>query len=389
MTGDELKDAANLLAEQARRNEASAPRKHHLVPSFYLRQWEQHGRLRVTDVDNHRSFLTSASNAARETDFYSLESEDLDEDEVPPLLAETALSRLESDAAVALDALLESPASISSQQRFDLTVLMLMQHTRGRLHREGQEYLTNAYHRVLYGDLDRSGVRDLLREREDREPTVAEVQSVHESFQALKRGDLVVHPQRPQMVMEAMRLAIEGGGCLYSRVWTLMTCPRPLLTTDEPLLALGFESDPRDERVGLGVAPVIFFPLTPQDALAMFHPVVAPYVGVADGGRGEFNVTEVVALSHELLATSHRWAFEQPVDEKRSLGLRLRVPARLESARFEMVGGARGPRGGEIMRFYAPTRWSNAARIPPSPIRGWFPHSMNLPPLTDFGDDDA
>ncbi len=102
MDDDELHSELSELVQQAISNEGAAPRKHHLIPAFYLRCWEAEGLLRVTDVDQRHSYLTSAANAARETDFFSLESHDLDPNEVPPLLAETALSRLEADAAEAL-----------------------------------------------------------------------------------------------------------------------------------------------------------------------------------------------------------------------------------------------------------------------------------------------
>jgi hypothetical protein len=337
MDDDELHSELSELVQQAISNEGAAPRKHHLIPAFYLRCWEAEGLLRVTDVDQRHSYLTSAANAARETDFYSLESHDLDPNEVPPLLAETALSRLEADAAEALFVLLDDLGRLSSQQRFDLTALMLMQYTRGRLHREGQEFLTNESHRVTCGSLTRQGARQAFVEYAGRSPTEVELDRLYSDFQALQRGDLVVHQQRPQMVLDAMQLAMDGGACLYDRVWTVMNCRRDLLTTDEPVLAVSFDGAPRDERAGLGIAPVVFFPLAPSKVLAMFHPVVAPLVGLTEGSQAELDGLESVALSHELLATSHRWAFEAPCDDNRSLALKLRVPARVESARFESL----------------------------------------------------
>ncbi len=377
------------LVQQAIRNEGAAPRKHHLIPAVYLRRWESDGLLRVTDVDQRHSYLTSAANAARETDFYSLESQDLDPDEVPPLLAETAFSRLEANAAEALVVLLDDHDRLSSQQRFDLTALMLMQYTRGRLHREGQQFLTNEFHRVTYGSLTRQAARETFVKYEGRAQNEEELDRLYSDFQALQRGELLVHQQRPQMVLDAMQLAMDGGACLYDRVWTLMNCRRDLLTTDEPVLPVDFDAAPRDERAGVGIAPVVFFPLAPSKVLAMFHPVVAPLVGLTEGSRAELDGMESVALSHELLATSHRWAFEAPCADDRSLALKLRVPERDESARFESVTGASLPGGGELMRFYVPTRWASAATVPPSPVRGWFPQWMNLPALADLGDGES
>lgn len=105
------------LMEQARRNEYSGPKKHHLVPSSYLRRWEVAGKLRVTDVEAKRSHTTAAAKAARETDFYRLEADGLDPELVPPLLFETLLSQVEGWGKRIIDELVSDTPTLTIEQR--------------------------------------------------------------------------------------------------------------------------------------------------------------------------------------------------------------------------------------------------------------------------------
>lgn len=96
-------DVAALVA-RARQNEKNPPRKHHIVPGSYLRRWTEGRQLRVTEIDEHKTWITTAEKAARRTDYYSLASDDLRLDQLPPLLAETMLSDIEGLGKVSIDA---------------------------------------------------------------------------------------------------------------------------------------------------------------------------------------------------------------------------------------------------------------------------------------------
>jgi hypothetical protein len=49
------------LIEEARRSgeSRSAPRRHHLVPVFYLKQWADDGKIRMTDIDRGKSWMSN------------------------------------------------------------------------------------------------------------------------------------------------------------------------------------------------------------------------------------------------------------------------------------------------------------------------------------------
>ena len=48
-----------LIEEAPRSGESrSAPRRHHLVPVFYLKQWADDGKIRMTDIDEGKSWVS-------------------------------------------------------------------------------------------------------------------------------------------------------------------------------------------------------------------------------------------------------------------------------------------------------------------------------------------
>lgn len=88
---DDIDAAVAALYEAARKNEQSAPRKHHLVLASYLVRWAADKRVRMTFTTTKKTVLIAPAKAARETDFYLLAGDGDDPDGVPPLLLETVL----------------------------------------------------------------------------------------------------------------------------------------------------------------------------------------------------------------------------------------------------------------------------------------------------------
>jgi hypothetical protein len=130
------------LLEHARRNEASAPRKHHLVPASYLRRWADAGAIRVPDVETRHSYPTSPEKAARITDFYRLEADELDPQQMPPLLFESLLSEVEGWAKAIIDELLTQPEELSPDDAAKFAWFMGFQFTRGSAHRAGIRWVS-------------------------------------------------------------------------------------------------------------------------------------------------------------------------------------------------------------------------------------------------------
>lgn len=71
----------------------SEPRKHHVVPAFYLKRWEERGQLLVVDKQLNTAYRARADRVARETDFYRLDEEVFTEGD--PLRIERLLGAVE------------------------------------------------------------------------------------------------------------------------------------------------------------------------------------------------------------------------------------------------------------------------------------------------------
>src|ERR1700688_2673718 len=89
-----IEEELEALFKESRSNVRT--RKHHLVPASYLRRWTRDGQLNVTDLpESKKTYSSSAETAARVTDFYAIRDEQIDEDELPPMLMETMLAKIE------------------------------------------------------------------------------------------------------------------------------------------------------------------------------------------------------------------------------------------------------------------------------------------------------
>lgn len=127
------------LLDEARRNSnsRSAARRHQLVPEFYLSSWADAGKLRVIDVDNGKSWPSTPKRAGNEADFYRIESPELDPDDVPPLLFEVVLSRIEAWGAEFIAAAIDDPVDAlrDDELRVLFSLYMAFQFVRGRRYR--------------------------------------------------------------------------------------------------------------------------------------------------------------------------------------------------------------------------------------------------------------
>ena len=359
---DEEHPAFLALMEHARRSETdSTPRKHHLVPASYLRRWAESGQIRVTDVNTRHTYTTAAEKAARETDYYRVESEDIDPELVPPLLFETLFSYVEADGKQAIDQLLLKPASeLDPELRAAFARYMAVQHTRGHSFRQQQRKMANDYLKLRYEHVTDEGIRYLLRER-GMAVTDEAVAAIRQDIDDLQRGDLWVQPQDAAVVAQGIRATDYVGEYLLYREWFVYRTPPILVTCDEPITIIGGPGLPRTERAGIANAGVIVFPLAPDALLAMPRP---DFVGVRGG---ELDHGETAEVNREIVAQAARWAFERP---SRQVTVRMEVPPTPEPMTLERNVGT--TKRGEIVRNYRQTRWANADIPPPWPVTRWW-----------------
>lgn len=375
------------LMEEAKRNAAgSPPRKHHLVPRSYLQRWAEpddkgRDRVRVTEVDEHRSYCPAPDQAARETDFYRLEHPDLDPDTVPPLLFETYLSKIEGQAVKAIDGLIEhgDPSELGAETFVLFAMYLGLTVTRGREFRARAHQILAEGYKLLYADVSDKTIVQKLRDR-GIEPT-DELIAQHRMFlNGLQTGETVARVTTAQLVVQSADMAEDVAERFVHRNWLVYKTPPILVTCDEPVIRVAGPGAPRGEKGGVESSGAVLFPLDPSHLLVMFHPDMDPQ------GPLVLDHVETAEINREIIAGSTRWAFERPC---RNIAERLIVPplppeAMKTEGPLPQVVGAKG----DLYRQYAPTRWQSEPYILPWPVGRWWPgwSAHQYPSLANLGD---
>lgn len=380
----ELNEAVEALFERARRNVRSAPRKHHLVPASYLTRWALRNRVRVTETDSKYSYVAAPDTVARETDFYSLASDDLDDHHIPPLLIETILGELEGSAKPTIDVLLKhGPCGLDPEQALSFAMFLGFQITRGRAFRTTLMTMANAGMLLQFGGLTDADIAARIRAGGE-EPTVEAVADARRSLEDWKSGRYYVGPQPAAQAGHAAELAVMLPFHLLARRWRIYHSRLPLITCDEPVVPVAAPRGDLRHEPGVAAAGALLMPLDPHHLLVMFHPDL-----VLDDAAlyAELSPTESDQVNLFVAGHSVRWLFERPDGTRTKTLLVPRLPA--EPVTTERVGDP--VRTGddmtrELVRLIGRTRWSGPIPPPSRPVDRWWAHSHG-PGWHDFAYD--
>ncbi|HWJ62809.1 MAG TPA: DUF4238 domain-containing protein [Acidimicrobiales bacterium] len=366
-------DVARLF-EAARRNVDSAPRKHHLVPRMHLDNWAVDDKLRVVDLDAGSSWLSNPAKAARRTDYYRLEHDDLPPEDVPPLLFETILGKVEADAVPGLARLREdAPTGDLVQTKYHPDLIMpvvdflAFQAVRGERHRTTVYKIYAQSYQTLYADLvDRDKLAAELARRFGRAPTEAELEENHTFMQDLADGTVTIGPAEAAATVEVGKMAEAIRDLILERNWRVYRCSRPLVCPDEPVVPVGGPGTRRTEVPGFLNAGVVLFPLDPMTLLAMFRMDIEV---LETAVMQTLDPSEVREVNRELSANTQHYVFERPGDHIAETFTLPRWPSVMD---FE--GGYRTVDDPEpnVTRQFKRTRWANSATQPPWPIERWW-----------------
>lgn len=370
-------EALRALLEEARQSgeSASAPRKHHLVPASYLKYWADGEKLRVTNVDEKKSWPATPRKAATETDYYRIESPDLDPEGIPPLLFEVTLSKVERWGADFIDAAIVDQNAVlrDDQQRVLFSIYMAFQYLRGRNFRAFSRAAMNDYFKLTYGEMTDAGVRHFLQKR-GRDPTAEAIAEVRRFLDQLNSGDIMVGPQKASVIGMSGKLVETIGLLLFARQWRIYSVPPILVTCDEPVVPIAGPRRCRTERGGIGDAGVVIFPLTPGLLLAAFDGVKA-----SPAAPDQLGHCDIADLNREIVAASSTYAFERP---GRTTGYAFKLPsAPPPTAMSEPIPVADAGDGRFLIRSHRPSRWSAETHPPPWPVERWFYGSWVRHPL--------
>jgi len=333
------------------------------VPEFYLKHWADDGKIRVTDVDESRSWVTTPNNAAVETDYYRVESPDVDPEEVPPLLFETALSKIEQWGAEFINATVADPdIRVEDEERVLFSLYMAMQYVRGRHFRAVARASATDQFKLKYGQITEKGIRHVLQEK-GLEVTEENVSRFRRFVDDLNSEDVTLGPTKATLLGTAGQMVSDVGFYLFERGWHTYSVPPILVTCDEPVIPVPGPPHPRSERGGVADAGVVLFPLTPSLLLAMFddekacpqQPYTLDYADLAD-------------INREIVGASSTYAFERPA---RRTAAALKVPTAGEPI-SRTITPADQDADQYLIRRRRLSRWANASPAPPWPVERWF-----------------
>src|SRR5664280_680724 len=307
-----LEAAAEAVFESARQAQKQPSRKHHLIPASYLKRWAVNGQVRVTETDSHRSYLVSPEKAARETDFYSLASENLDSNELPPLLVETILSRVEGAAKGIIDRLIVLGINtLSFDDALTFALFLAFEVTRGRAFRHKLMAVSNSGMLRMWENIADEGIAAHLKAQgvDSGPEAVARIRSALDHWKA---GNLTFGPEMAAQVAMVTESAEVFRMNFLALRWRIFTSQLPLITCDEPVVLIPRPRGSRKEEPGLASAAATIFPLDPHHLLVMFH----PYLDLDELAlMPELLPTESDEINFEIAAHSNRWLFEQPPNQ--------------------------------------------------------------------------
>lgn len=285
---------------------------------------------------------TTPKRAARETDFYSLESPDLDPYQVPPLLFETLLSKVEAWGKEFIDAAVADPGFvIDDELRARFSRYMGFQYVRGCSARWFAEAAANDIIKIKYEDVT--------------SPTMESETCWRRTGKSrIDRSDGF---ESSSTVVDSACSFAAGTSTKFRRSWS---------PARNPWLPIAGPPHPRGERAGVADAGVVIFPLTSSLLLAIVDGVarpVSPY---------RLDHCDIAEVNREIVAAASGYAFER-------LGRNTAAAFKLPKAADPMHRSDPMPMDNtglrRIIRVHRPSRWADDA----APPRGRWNAGSKLP----------
>ena len=112
---------------------------------------------------------------------------------------------------------------------------------------------------------------DAVRAQYDGDLTDDQVAEIIEINKQIVSGDAEVLPTKAASIALAFEMLPTFGEEIFGRTWIVYESDTPLLTSDEPVVALGGRLIERGSIPGPAIAGVMMIALDPHHLLAMFH----------------------------------------------------------------------------------------------------------------------
>lgn len=310
---------------------------------------------------------TTPKRAARETDFYSLESPELDPYQVPPLLFETLLSKVEAWGKEFIDAAVADPGFvIDDELRARFSRYMGFQYVRGCSARWFAEAAANDLIKIKYEDVTSPTMESETCWRRTGKSRIDRSDGFESSSTVVDNGKIRITPQeRPWSQCWASKPKASDSACSFA-AGTSTKFRRSWSPARNPWLPIAGPPHPRGERAGVADAGVVIFPLTSSLLLAIVDGVarpVSPY---------RLDHCDIAEVNREIVAAASGYAFER-------LGRNTAAAFKLPKAADPMHRSDPMPMDNtglrRIIRVHRPSRWADDA----APPRGRWNAGSKLP----------
>ncbi|MFD3458409.1 DUF4238 domain-containing protein [Nocardia fluminea] len=341
-------DFAEVSREQA---VGSNSRDHHYVPFFYLKRWAVEMEIQPVVIDSTTSERPkSPRQVGYLRHFYSLPKTDETMD-LPLKWIEKHLSRIESPCAERLRQLdqIKTGKTMDAPLKRDLSVFLGLQRTRTPSHREYSMA-------IIKGPL---GAKQELVKRMN--PTLTGL--------ALAAA---MQPNYADDRLEAFHLMFSDvrnviGKALFQRRWAVYETATPIITCDDPVIALAGPPSTRSSFVGFQKSAVVIYPLDP------FHILVMLRADLKHRGPFKLDEEEAESINLEIAASATKTTFERVGDNiAKSLNIPIReITREISEEDFANLDHDEAIR--IILNQGTPrSRWASSAQAPDWPVPRWY-----------------
>ncbi|NBD12946.1 DUF4238 domain-containing protein [Corallococcus silvisoli] len=278
------------------------PRKHHVVPKFYLKRFsDKKERLTMVSRDQKiRTPPTIAEKACRELDFYAITSGGRRSQEVEGFLDKY----IESPAANAIKSILKDKFPPPPQIRREISMFVAFQALRGHDFRRATQHLVDSMHEAIQSRLSQM-------QRPDA-PSTPTLITNPESSIPIKLADKP-SPQEIKLesILAMIKIAPGLANIISARKWFVFDHAEAcLLTSDAPVVYWSAPTAERDYGYSLATSDYIALPLDTR------HSLVMAYESQADEQVLSFGVSKGPELARGInalvAANASRWILHHP-----------------------------------------------------------------------------
>jgi hypothetical protein len=222
------------------------PKRHHVVPEFYLKRFGQNGRIELLDrTDLGRSITTTVDNALVEKHFYSIETHDGRDTSVERMFA----SHVEGPASRAIGRVVDQgkPVSMLGLRRA-ISTFLAFQYVRGAATR----YAQVEFFKATTQKIATLATPDMIRAHFLRQGEMMTQEEAEDLVDFARHGDYRIGVSSEANLHLGMLLqtALELVPLFEKRRWILLNFPSAMLiTSDEPIALVGRTHSPGEVKV--------------------------------------------------------------------------------------------------------------------------------------------